>query len=114
MNSADGQNPHALQRDDRGAIAVLTLNRPAKLNALSNELLSAIVCALDDIELDPLGTQQLQRTTRVSAAGIVIERHSFHRLDSPPDALFLRDLLIQHRHNISARPTLYRIQMDSR
>jgi len=37
----------------RGAVALLTLNRPEKLNALSNELLGAIVDALDRIELDP-------------------------------------------------------------
>ena len=35
-----------------GAVALLTLNRPDKLNALSNELLEAIVHALDRIELD--------------------------------------------------------------
>ncbi len=37
----------------KGAVALLTLNRPEKLNALSNELLGAIVDALDRIELDP-------------------------------------------------------------
>ncbi len=37
----------------KGAVALLTLNRPEKLNALSNELLGAIVGALDRIELDP-------------------------------------------------------------
>lgn len=42
-----------LLREDRGPVAVLTLNRPAKLNALSNELLGALVAALDAIELDP-------------------------------------------------------------
>jgi enoyl-CoA hydratase/carnithine racemase len=42
-----------LQRDDRGGVAILTLNRPAKLNALSNDLLAAIMRVLDDIEIDP-------------------------------------------------------------
>jgi enoyl-CoA hydratase len=42
-----------LQRDDRGDVAILTLNRPAKLNALSNDLLAAIMRVLDDIEIDP-------------------------------------------------------------
>jgi enoyl-CoA hydratase len=42
-----------LQRDDRGRVTILTLNRPAKLNALSNDLLAAIMRALDDIEIDP-------------------------------------------------------------
>ena len=35
-----------------GAVALLTLNRPDKLNALSNEMLEAIVGALDCIELN--------------------------------------------------------------
>jgi enoyl-CoA hydratase/carnithine racemase len=34
-------------------VALLTLNRPAKLNALNNALLAAILSALDAIELDP-------------------------------------------------------------
>lgn len=34
-------------------VALLTLNRPGKLNALNNKLLAAIVAALDSIELDP-------------------------------------------------------------
>jgi enoyl-CoA hydratase len=42
-----------LQRDDRGGVSILTLNRPAKLNALSNDLLAAIMRVLDDIEIDP-------------------------------------------------------------
>jgi len=35
-----------LQRDDRGGVSILTLNRPAKLNALSNDLLAAIMRVL--------------------------------------------------------------------
>jgi enoyl-CoA hydratase len=53
MNSADPKTSPILLRDDRDAVAVLTLNRPSKLNALSNDLLAAIMRALDDIELDP-------------------------------------------------------------
>lgn len=41
-----------LLREDRGAVALLTLNRPDKLNALSNDLIAALMDALDDIELD--------------------------------------------------------------
>jgi enoyl-CoA hydratase/carnithine racemase len=47
------QDGTVLLREDRGAVALLTLNRPEKLNALSNELLSAMMAALDDIESDP-------------------------------------------------------------
>ena len=42
-----------LQQEHQGAVAIMTLNRPDKLNALSNELLGAIMDALDRIELDP-------------------------------------------------------------
>jgi enoyl-CoA hydratase len=41
-----------LKHETMGALAILTLNRPEKLNALSNDLLDAIMIALDQIELD--------------------------------------------------------------
>jgi enoyl-CoA hydratase/carnithine racemase len=53
MTSENGQSFPVLRRDDHGAVALLTLNRPSKLNALSNELLAAIMHTLDHIELDP-------------------------------------------------------------
>jgi enoyl-CoA hydratase/carnithine racemase len=53
MTSVNGQKAPVLRRDDRGAVALLTLNRPSKLNALSNDLLAAIMHSLDQIELDP-------------------------------------------------------------
>src|SRR6516162_10162123 len=52
VNPMNGETPPILQRDDRGPVAILTMNRPAKLNALSNELLAAIMEMLDSIELD--------------------------------------------------------------
>src|SRR5215471_12921510 len=53
MNHMNRDTLPVLQRDDRGGVAILTLNHPAKLNALSNDLLAAIMRALDDIEIDP-------------------------------------------------------------
>jgi enoyl-CoA hydratase len=52
VSTADCDDSPILRRDDHGAVAILTMNRPAKLNALSNELLAAIVNELDRIELD--------------------------------------------------------------
>jgi enoyl-CoA hydratase len=47
------QDEPILLHERRGMVSILTLNRPAKLNPLSNELIAAIMAALDDIELDP-------------------------------------------------------------
>lgn len=41
-----------LLREDRGRVAWLTLNRPDAFNALSTELLTALIDALDDIAQD--------------------------------------------------------------
>jgi enoyl-CoA hydratase len=41
-----------LKSETRNTVALLTLNRPEKLNALTTDLLNAIVDALDRIELD--------------------------------------------------------------
>src|SRR5271156_2743154 len=41
------QSPSLLLRENRGPVSILTLNRPEKLNAISNELISAIMNALD-------------------------------------------------------------------
>ena len=42
-----------LLREDRGAIAVLTMNRPEQLNALSEALLEALQGAFDSIATEP-------------------------------------------------------------
>ncbi|MFK7941692.1 MAG: enoyl-CoA hydratase [Paracoccaceae bacterium] len=42
-----------LLREDKDAIAALTLNRPEKLNALSEELMTALQDTLDAISVDP-------------------------------------------------------------
>jgi enoyl-CoA hydratase/carnithine racemase len=67
-----------LQREDRGAVSLLTLNRPAKLNALSNDLLTAIVRDVDNIELDPMDAS--------IDDGIAIEQAAFARIIPTDDA----------------------------
>lgn len=52
MTTAEDQLPPSLLREDRGNVTVLTLNRAKKLNALNNELISSIMTALDEIELN--------------------------------------------------------------
>jgi len=47
------QSAPVLLRENHGAVALLTLNRPTSLNALNNELISQIMHELDRIELDP-------------------------------------------------------------
>ncbi len=50
---AASHQSQVLLHERHDAVAILTLNRPEKLNALSNELIAAMMEALDKIELDP-------------------------------------------------------------
>ena len=45
-------NARVLNRDDRGPVAVFTLNRPERRNALSHELLVQLRDALDQVSVD--------------------------------------------------------------
>ncbi len=53
-----------LQREDRGAVATLTLNRPDQLNALSTSLLSAL-----QEQFDRLSTQETIRVVVLRGSG---------------------------------------------
>jgi enoyl-CoA hydratase len=46
-------NPPVILVEKQGELAIVTLNRPAAMNALSRELRSAIADAFDDLEADP-------------------------------------------------------------
>ena len=62
-----------LLSDDRDGVATLTLNRPDKYNALSEELLDALIAALDAIESDPANGQaygNLAHSKRCSEADL--------------------------------------------
>jgi enoyl-CoA hydratase len=88
MTSENGQSVPVLQRDDCGAVALLTLNRPSKLNALSNELLSAIMHSLDQIELDPsVRAIVITGAGRAFSAGADIAAFRRHIEAGPADAV---------------------------
>lgn len=72
----------------KGAVALLTLNRPEKLNALSNELLRAIVDALDRIELDPaVRAVVITGSGRAFSAGADISAFQHHMRVGPAEAV---------------------------
>jgi methylglutaconyl-CoA hydratase len=57
---------HTLIREDRGSVAILTLNRPDRRNALSHELLAELRDVLDDI-----GVNTAIRAVVVTGSGTV-------------------------------------------
>jgi enoyl-CoA hydratase len=66
-----------LSRIDRNSVAILTFERPAKLNALNYELVDAIVEALDQIETeDAVRAAVLTGTGRAFSAGADIHQFS--------------------------------------
>lgn len=74
--------------ETRGAVALLTLNRPGKLNALSNELLDAIVGALDRVELDAaVRAVVVTGAGRAFSAGADIAAFRRHMQAGPAEAV---------------------------
>ena len=77
-----------LKFETKNAVAVLTLNRPEKLNALSNDLLNAIVDTLDRIELDAaLRAVVITGAGRAFSAGADIAAFQRHMKDGPAEAV---------------------------
>src|SRR5207248_5716937 len=88
MDKAEHQTPPILLREDRGAVSILTLNRPEKLNALSNELVSAITNALDGIELDrTVRAIVITGAGRAFSAGADIAAFQRHMQAGPAEAV---------------------------
>jgi enoyl-CoA hydratase len=88
MEKAIHQTPPILLRQDRGVVSILTLNRPEKLNALSNELIYAIIRALDVIELDPtIRVVVITGAGRAFCAGADIAAFQRHMQAGPADAV---------------------------
>ena len=74
--------------ETRGAVALLTLNRPGKLNALSDELLDAIVGALGRVELDAaVRAVVVTGAGRAFSAGADITAFRRHMQAGPAEAV---------------------------
>jgi enoyl-CoA hydratase len=87
MRMSEEPSP-VLLREDRGAVAILTLNRPGKLNALSNELISALMRALDSIEVAPsIRVIVITGAGRAFSAGADIAAFQKHMKAGPADAV---------------------------
>lgn len=80
--------PNVLSFNTDNQVALLTLNRPEKLNALSNELLGALLSALDAIELDPaVRAVVITGAGRAFSAGADITASQRHMEAGPAEAV---------------------------
>jgi enoyl-CoA hydratase len=71
-----------------GKVALLTLNRPHKLNAMNNELLAAMLGCLDEIELDPrVRAVVITGAGRAFSAGADIAAFRPHIAAGPAEAV---------------------------
>jgi enoyl-CoA hydratase/carnithine racemase len=84
----DRSVPNVLTLETDSQVVLLTLNRPDKLNALSNELLDALMGALDDVELDPaVRAVVITGAGRAFSAGADIAAFQRHVEAGPADAV---------------------------
>jgi enoyl-CoA hydratase len=80
--------PDPVLIENRGPVALITLNRPDKLNALNNELIGALTAALDDIELDSsVRTIVITGAGRTFSAGADISRFQRHMQTGAAEAI---------------------------
>jgi enoyl-CoA hydratase len=80
--------PNVLTLETDNQVVLLTLNRPDKLNALSNELLDALMGALNDVELDPaVRAVVITGAGRAFSAGADIAAFQRHMEAGPADAI---------------------------
>jgi enoyl-CoA hydratase len=71
-----------------GPVAVLTLNRPEKLNALNNQLISALTTALVEMELDrSVRVIVVTGAARAFSAGADIAEFQAHMKAGPAEAI---------------------------
>jgi enoyl-CoA hydratase len=80
--------PDSLLVESRGPVALVTLNRPEKLNALNNELIGALIAALDDIEADrSVSAIVITGAGRAFSAGADIAEFEPHMKAGPAEAV---------------------------
>ncbi len=90
MTATDQADPFVL-RQDAGPIATLTFNRPNKLNALSQAMLSAFHAALEELASDKaIRAVILQGSGRAFCAG-----HDLKEMRANPDRAFQERLFAQ-------------------
>jgi enoyl-CoA hydratase/carnithine racemase len=91
MSSAASNEPVLLRHDD-GRVAVLTLNRPHAMNALSGELIDALKA-----EFDKLATDKTVRCVIIEAKGdrAFSTGHDLREVTQRPDYNFHHDLLVR-------------------
>jgi enoyl-CoA hydratase len=88
MGMSEQQSSSVLLRENRGAVAILTLNRPDKLNALSNELVTRMMKMLDSIELDSsVRVIVITGAGRAFSTGADIAAFQKHMRAGPADAV---------------------------
>ena len=80
--------PDSLLIESRGPVVLVALNRPEKLNAVSNGLISGLMSALDRIELDR-SAQAIVITGagRAFSAGADISEFQRHMKEGPSEAV---------------------------
>jgi enoyl-CoA hydratase/carnithine racemase len=84
-------NESVLLRRDDGPVAILTLNRPQAMNALSGELIDAL-----QAEFDRLSTDQAIRCVIIEATGRAFSTgHDLREVASSPSYNFHHDLLMR-------------------
>jgi enoyl-CoA hydratase/carnithine racemase len=88
MSVAVVETEPVLLRAEQGGIVTLTLNRPEQYNALSEELLTALQAALDDIARDPAA-----RVVVIAGAGKAFcAGHDLKEMRAHPDRAYQQAL----------------------
>jgi enoyl-CoA hydratase/carnithine racemase len=92
--SATGDNTPPVLRRDEGAVAILTLNRPAARNSLSRAMLAALQAALDGVAADPgIRAVVLAAEGPAFCAGHDLKEITAHRADADDGAAFYAECM---------------------